>query len=383
MVAFGPLSMDLYLPGLPELARDLDASASAAQLTITACMLGLGAGQLVVGPVSDAIGRRRPLLAGLALYVLASVLCAVAPSIWMLLGLRFVQGLAGSAGIVIARAMVRDLAVGTEAARLYAHLMLVTGLAPMLGPLVGGQLLHITDWRGSFIALALLGLTMLVLVSTRVPETLVARHRHVGGAATSRRAIGDLLRDRRFMAFAVCVGLSFATLTAYLGGAAFLLEDIHGLSPQTFGAIVAFNAAGMVAASQVSARLVRRYGPARLLGVGLGIGALAGLVFLGAIIGHAGLAVLLVCLFFVLVSRGLITPNAQALAMAEHPRAAGTAAGIIGLMQFGIGGAAAPLAGVAGAGSALPMAITIAATGSAAIAVLALRGRRPVAAASA
>jgi DHA1 family bicyclomycin/chloramphenicol resistance-like MFS transporter len=270
--------------------------------------------------------------------------------------------------------VVRDLASGAEAAKLYATLMLVTGVAPMLAPLVGGQLLHVTDWRGTFVVLAVIGLVLLALAAARMPETLLAGSRHVGGAA-SRRAFGELLRDRSFLAFALCVGLSFGTLTAYLGGSSFVLEDIHGLSPQLFGVITAINAAGMVAAAQLSGRIVRRVGPDRLLDVGLGVGALVGVLLVVVVLGGGGLVFLLPCLFLTIATRGFITPNAQALALAEHPGSAGTAAGILGVLQFGLGGAAAPLAGVAGPDTALPMALTIAGTSIAAVGVLALRGR--------
>ncbi len=382
LTAFAPLSMELYLPGLPSLARDLGASASSAQLTITSCMLGLAAGQLLAGPLSDAFGRRRPLLAGVALYTLTSALCALAPTVWALVGVRFVQGVAGSAGIAIARAMVRDITEGGAAtARIFAMLVLVTGVAPLVGPIAGGLLLAVTDWRGTFVALALVGLGLLIAAAVAAPETLAPDDRHRGGWRTTRTVVATLLGDRIFLGFALCLGLSFATLNAYLAGSSFLLEDVHGLSSVAYGLIFAVNAAGMIAVAQVSAHLVRRAGPARLLVTGLTTGAVAGIAFLLATLAGAGLAVLLPCLFVVIASRGMASPNAQALALSDHARSAGTASGLLGVWQFGIGGLAAPLAGLGGAHATLPMALVLAggAVGSAAVLGVTLRARPRVA----
>ena len=380
LTTFGPLSMDLYLPGMPAMTDDLSASPSQAQLTITAFLIGMAAGQFLAGPVSDALGRRRPLLAGLAVYAATSALCALAPSIATLVALRVAQGIAGATGIVIARAMVRDrTAGGSDTARVFAMLMLVMGIAPMVAPIAGGLLLEVTDWRGTFGVLGLIGAALLAAALLRAPETLPPARRHRGGLATTRRAMGELLRDRAFLAYALCLGLSFGTLTAYLAGASFLLEDVHGLSPFAFGLVFGVNALGMVLAAQLSARLVTTAGPRRMLGAGLALGGVAGAAFLVATLLNAGLAVLLVCLWLLIASRGMVNPNAQALAMSEYPHAAGTASGLMGVCQFGLGGLAAPLAGIGGAEAELPMAVLMAATGLAAAAVLALavRRRRP------
>ncbi len=383
LTTFGPLSMDLYLPGMPAMTDDLSASPSQAQLTITAFMIGMAAGQLLAGPVSDALGRRRPLLAGLAVYAATSALCALAPSIATLVALRVAQGVAGATGIVIARAMVRDrTGGGSDTARVFAMLMLVMGVAPMVAPIAGGLLLEVTDWRGTFGVLGLIGAGLLAAALLQAPETLPPDRRRRGGLAATRGALGELLHDRAFVAYALCLGLSFGTLTAYLAGASFLLEDVHGLSPLEFGLVFAVNALGMVLAAQLSARLVTGVGPRRMLAAGLAVGALAGTAFLAATLAGAGLAVLLACLWALIASRGIVNPNAQALALSEYPHAAGTAAGLMGVAQFGIGGLAAPLAGIGGAEATLPMAVLMAATGLAAAAVLliAVRRRRPVAA---
>jgi DHA1 family bicyclomycin/chloramphenicol resistance-like MFS transporter len=377
--AFGPLSMDMYLPGLPSMARDLSAPAWAAQLTITTSMLGLAGGQLVAGPISDALGRRRPLLAGVAAYAAASLLCALAPNIWLLLVLRLVQGAAGAAGIVIARAIVRDLHEGVAAARFFALLMLVSGLAPILAPIAGGQLLHVTDWRGIFVVLAGIGALLLLAAWWALSETLAPAARHGGGLVATLGVFGGLVHDRIFLGYTLAMGLSFGAMAAYIAGSPFVLQDIHGVSPQLFSALFALNAAGIVAASQISRALVARHGPRRLLIAGVCAGALGGLGALASIVLGGGLAGLLPSLFVLVASIGLVLPNATALALADHPRTAGSASALLGLSQFAIGAVAAPLAGVGGSQTALPMGIVAAALPVAALACLLLLARPSVA----
>jgi DHA1 family bicyclomycin/chloramphenicol resistance-like MFS transporter len=370
----GPLSMDFYLPGLPAMARDLDASPSATQLTMTACMIGLGLGQTLVGPVSDQLGRRRPLLAGLALFTVMSLACAAGPSVWVLLGLRLVQGIAGATGIVLAGAIVRDMSEGAASARLYAALLTVGALAPVLAPLAGGQLLHVTDWRGCFVAMAAIGLALLVASALMLHETLPPERRHGGGFAASRRALRVLSRDRAFVGLATCTALSFSALAIYLGGGPFLLEDIHGLSPQLYSVVFAVNALGIALASQISRRLVDRTGPEALLRAGIATSALGGAGTLAAVLADAPLGPLLVALFLVVSAIGLVRPNAMALALGPHPERAGSAAGIIGAAQFILGAALLPIAGVGGAHDAVPMALAICATALASPIVLAATG---------
>jgi len=222
--AFGPLSIDMYLPALPALSRDLRASAAQTQLTLSACLLGLALGQLLAGPLSDALGRRRPLLIGVAAYAVASLLCVLAPSVGVLILLRFVQGLAGAAGIVIARAIVRDLHAGLAAARYFSLLMLVNGLAPILAPIIGGQLLRLTSWRGVFGLLAAIGALLLLAVATGLRETLPRADRHVGGVPATLATFRQLAADRLFVAYALSSGLALAAMFAYISGSPFVLE---------------------------------------------------------------------------------------------------------------------------------------------------------------
>jgi DHA1 family bicyclomycin/chloramphenicol resistance-like MFS transporter len=356
---FAPLSTDMYLPALPSMTHNLSASASAVQLTLTASLIGLGAGQLLVGPLSDAYGRRRPVLIGLLGYTLTSVACALANDVWSLSAMRLVQGAAGAAGIVVARAIVRDLFAGIEAARFFSRLVIVFGLAPILAPIVGGALLHVTDWRGIFVVLACFGAVLGIVCWRVLGETLPAAERQRSGLGTTLRVLGTLVRDRRFMGLAIVYGLSFGALFAYIAGSPFVLENIFGLSPQLFGVVFAVNAGALVATSQLGVRLLSHTGSRRLAALGLYAGLVSALGLLVAVLAHAGLFAVLLCFFLLMASYGLISPNVTALAMQEHPHVAGSASALMGLAQFGIGAAVAPLVGLAGTHSAVPTATVI------------------------
>jgi len=280
--AFGPLSIDFYLPGLPRLTSDFDASASAGQLTLTACLLGLAFGQLAFGPLSDRFGRRRPLIAGLVVYCGASLACAAAPDIWTLVALRLVQGLSGSSGIVIARSIVRDLRSGVGAARLYSILMLVVGVVPFLAPIVGGALLHATTWRGLFVILGVVDAAILAAVLAWLPETLAPDRRQRGGQTAA--GFLELLTDRIFLAYAAVLGLNFAAMFSYIAGSSFVLEDIYGVSPQEYGLIFGVNALGIVAASQLNRTLVAQASPERMLLAGVCAGTTAGVALLAVVL---------------------------------------------------------------------------------------------------
>jgi DHA1 family bicyclomycin/chloramphenicol resistance-like MFS transporter len=367
--AFGPLSMDMYLPGLPALTKEFGASASTGQLTLTACMLGIAAGQLFTGPLSDTLGRRRPLLVGLVGYVLASLACAMAPSIATLIALRFIQGTLGGAGVVIARAIVRDIFSGAEAARVFALLMAVMGVAPVFAPLIGGQALAITSWRGIFVVLAAIGIPLLLATVAWLPETLAPERRHGGGLHATVRTFGRLLTDRSFIAPASSFALACAVLFAYIAGSSFVLEDVYGVSPQLFSLVFAVNSAGLVAMSQVGRRWVGRVGAPALLRYGLTGVALGSLATLIVTLSHAGLAPLLVSLFVIVSFDGLVFPNATAVSLADQEGALGSASALLGVGQFGTGALIAPLVGLAGTNSAVPMAVLIGVCGIGALAV--------------
>jgi MFS transporter, DHA1 family, multidrug resistance protein len=375
--AIGPLSIDMYLPAFPEIADALDASAAQVQLTLTACVAGLALGQLVVGPLSDRLGRRLPLMVAMTVYAVASVCCSLAPSAPLLMGLRFVQGLAGAGGVVIARAVVRDLHTGAAAVRLFSSLMLVTGLAPILAPLAGAQVLNFTSWRGIFLVLAVLSTLIAALVAVGLPETLPPGRRSDQGLARTVATMRGLLRDRWFVGHALAGGLGFGALFAYIAGSSFVLQGIYGVSPQLYSVLFAMNGLGLIAGSQVNARVVGRYGPARLLRAGLLSIATSAAVLLAVVLaGGLGVWAVLLPMFVVVSSMSFVLPNSTALALADHAEVAGTASALLGVGQFLIGALVAPLVGAGGTESAVPMAAIMTAVALAALAARQAAGRR-------
>ena len=367
--AFGPMCTDMYLPAFPSIGRELGVSDSVVQLTVTTCLLGLAFGQVLAGPLSDRLGRRPPLIGGLAVFTAASLLCAVAPNSGVLLAGRLVQGLAGAAGLVIGRAAVRDLFGGRQAARFFATLMLVMGVAPILAPLAGAGILEWTSWRGIFVVLACFGALLVPAVLVWLPETLPAERRHVGGAGSTGRALASMLRQRSFVGLALTSGLVSGAMFAYIGDATFVLQQVYGLSPQQFALVFGSNAVGIIGASQISARLVERVTPRALLWAGVIQAAAGGLLLLIAAATSLPLPVVLVGLFAVVSTIGLVSPNATALALEDHAAAAGSAASLLGVAQLAIGALLAPIVGLLG-DKALPLAAVMAAAAFAALLVM-------------
>ncbi|MCL6732669.1 multidrug effflux MFS transporter [Streptomyces neyagawaensis] len=361
LTATPPLAMDMYLPALPEVTNSLHAPAATVQLTLTACLAGMALGQLLIGPMSDRWGRRRPLLLGLAVYVLATALCALAPTVETLIAFRLVQGLAGSAGIVIARAVVRDLYDGDAMARFFSTLMLISGVAPIVAPLVGGQILRVTDWRGVFVVLTVIGAALLAVVWARLPETLAPAERHGGGVGETLHAMRGLLTDRVFMGYVLAGGFAFAALFAYISASPFVIQEIYGASPQTFSILFGVNSVGLVIVGQINGKvLVGRVSLDKVFAVGLTVIMLAAtallLMSLGAF-GEVGLAPVAAALFVLMSAMGVTLPNTQALALMRVRHAAGSASALLGTSSFLIGAIASPLVGVAGEETAVPMAV--------------------------
>ncbi len=378
LTAFGPLCIDMYLPSLPDIGRDLHSSASTVQVSLTTCLLGLACGQLLIGPISDRVGRRGPLIAGLLMFIVASFGCALAPRIEVLILGRFLQGLGGAAGIVIARAMVRDLCSGRAAAHYFSILMTITGLGPIIAPQIGAGLLHIGSWRVPFAALAVAGGLLLLLAVVKLPETNPPERRGLAGAPTNLRSLVAVAADRRFQANALAAGFGFGVIFAYVAGSPFVLQNIFGLSPQLFSLCFAGNAVGLVAASQLNRRLIDRVGSARLLTIGLLTMAAAGGLLLVLVLAHAAnLPAVLGCLFVAMSCNGIVAPNAIALALNDFPHAAGSASAVVGAMQYAIGGIVAPIVGSMGTADITPMAVSMAAMGGGAVALRLLLGRRP------
>ncbi|MBO1627716.1 multidrug effflux MFS transporter [Bacillus arachidis] len=360
LTAIGPLSIDMYLPSLPKLTDDLQTNASLAQLTLTACLLGLSVGQLFVGSISDIYGRRKPLIIALIMYVASSLLCAVAPSIWSLVLLRFLQGASGSAGIVISRAMVRDMYSGSEMTKFFSLLMLVNGAAPILAPIIGGQLLQFTSWRGVFIVLGAISIFMLVSATFVLRETLPLEERETGGLVGTLATYRNLLKDRLFMGYALSQGLVSAAMFAYISGSPFVLQNIYGASPQEFSVFFAINGIGIIIASQITGRLAGKLSEKALFVAGIGMAAAGGISLLLTIVLGIGLIGVLCSLFLVVSSVGVVSTTGFSLAMKNQKQAAGTASALLGLLQFISGALVAPLVGIGGSNTALPMGIVIA-----------------------
>ncbi|MGW4275952.1 multidrug effflux MFS transporter [Streptomyces seoulensis] len=361
LTATPPLAMDMYLPSLPEVTRSLHAPAATVQLTLTACLAGMALGQLVVGPMSDRWGRRRPLLAGLAVYVLATALCALAPNVEVLVAFRLAQGLAGAAGIVIARAVVRDLYDGVAMARFFSTLMLISGVAPIVAPLIGGQILRVTDWRGVFVVLTVVGVLLGALVWTRLPETLPPEERHDGGVRQALGGMRRLLADRAFTGYMIAGGFAFASLFAYISASPFVIQEIYGASPQTFSLLFGLNSVGLVVVGQINGKvLVGRVRLDRVLAVGLVVVILAAaalLLMAAGAFGAVGLAPVAAALFVLMSAMGVTMPNTQALALMRTRHSAGAASALLGTTSFLVGAVASPLVGVAGEHTAVPMAV--------------------------
>ncbi|MGW2008068.1 Bcr/CflA family multidrug efflux MFS transporter [Streptomyces nigrescens] len=361
LTAVPPLSMDMYLPALPQVTAALHSPAATVQLTLTTCLAGMALGQMIVGPMSDKWGRRRPLLAGMVIYVLATALCALATNAELLIVFRLLQGLAGAAGIVIARAVVRDLYDGVAMARFFSTLMLISGVAPVVAPLIGGQILRLTDWRGVFVVLTAVGVALTLLVWRKLHETLPPERRHSGGLGQTLRTMRDLLADRVFSGYALVGAFAFAALFAYISASPFVVQEIYGASPQTFGLLFGINSVGLVAVGQINGKLlVGRVGLDKVLGTGLAVIALAATALLlmsAGVFGHVGLVPTAAGLFVLMAAMGLVMPSTNTLALLRTPHAAGSASALLGTSTFLLGSVASPLVGIAGERTAVPMAL--------------------------
>lgn len=370
LTVFGPISMDLYLPLLPALTLDLGAATSMAQLTVTSCLVGLALGQLIAGPLSDRLGRRLPLLVGVIAYIATSVWCAASPSVELLIVARFVQGLAGGVGLVIAQAAGRDLYSGGALIRYFGRITVLSGLAAIVGPLLGGLLATITDWRGLFLFLAGVGGAILLAVLFLFGETLPADRRTRGGFAQTRRDYRTLLADRRFVGAVLVSGLAYAAVFAYLAGATYVLQGIYGLSPQQYALAFGLNSAGFMVFGWLAARATERWSLHGTLVVGLVMCALGALGLLAGGLAAMPVAVVIVSLLMMVSGVAVTTPPTTTLALAGYPQMAGTASSLLGMSRFAIGGVVAPLVGLGGATTMLPLGIvTVASIGVAAASV--------------
>ncbi|WP_327259348.1 multidrug effflux MFS transporter [Streptomyces sp. NBC_01240] len=361
LTALPPLSMDMYLPALPAVTESLHAPAATVQLTLTACLTGMALGQVVVGPMSDRWGRRRPLLLGMIIYVVATAICVFAPTTELLIGFRLLQGLAGAAGIVIARAVVRDMYDGVEMARFFSTLMLISGVAPVVAPLIGGQVLRFTDWRGIFAVLTVVGALLTLVVRKWLHETLPPQDRHTGGIGDALRTMRGLLADRIFAGYMIAGSLAFAALFAYVSASPFVVQEIYGASPQTFSLLFGVNSVGLIIVGQINGKvLVGRISLDKALAFGLSVIVLAAaalLLMTTGVFGDVGLVPVAAGLFVLMSAMGLAMPNTNAQALMRTKHAAGSASALLGTSSFLIGAVASPLVGIAGEGTAVPMAV--------------------------
>lgn len=349
LVALGPLTIDMYLPALPKIAEDLSVSSSVAQLTLTGTLAGLALGQLIVGPLSDSLGRRSPLMAGIVLHMLASLACLAAPNIAVLGVARAVQGIGAAAAMVVAIAAVGDLFADSVAATVLSRLMLVLGVAPVVAPSLGAVVLLRASWHWVFAVLVALAGGLLLVAALALPETLPPAHRRPLRVRGIIATYGELLRDARFVILMLVGALGMSGLFAYIAGASFVLQGGYGLGQQAFALVFAAGAVALIGASQVNVVLLKRFSPQAIVLWALVAAVAAGGVFVSLSISHTGgLAGFVVPVWTILAAMGLVIPNAPAMALSRHSDASGTSAALLGAAQFGLGAAVAPVVGVLG-----------------------------------
>jgi len=365
LMAFGPLSIDTYLPAFPAIGAAFGADAAAVQRTLSLYFAGLAVGQVVYGPLADRYGRRAPLLGGMTLYVIAAIGCATAPSLGALTAWRFAQALGGCSGMVITRAVVRDRFAPREMARVFSQLMLVMGVAPILAPLLGSTLLAAFGWRGIFWTLAAFGTACIIAQGLALSESLPVERRAKAGLRAILSTYASLIRDRRFLAPVIGAGLLWSTMFVYIGGAPFVYMELFDVSPSAFGVFFGANAAGMIGSAQINARLLRVQSPGRLLRFGAMLVTGSGFALFAALLtGWGGLVTVAVPIFFMLSGLGFIGGNASSAALAPFPHAAGSASALMGTVQFAIGAVAGAVAAAlfSGTGIALGAVIALVAT---------------------
>lgn len=370
LTAFAPLSIDMYLPAFPTLTTALETDATTVQLSLAAFFIAFAAGQTLFGPLSDRFGRRAPLFFSLILFSAASVGCALAENIEALIGFRAAQGLGACAGGVISRAVVRDLFEKNEAARIFSALILVMGAAPMFAPLLGGKLLIWADWRAIFWCLSAIGMVCLAAVIWRMPETQKTEHIQSLQLGRIMATYLRLLRDMRFLAYALIGGLSLGGMFAYIAGSPFVFINLFGFAPDVYALFFGLTAFGFVATAQVNGRLIPRFGPARLLSVGTAVFAVgSGALVVTASTGWGGVTGFVIPVVAAISALGLMLPNTSALALAPFPAVAGSASALLGAIQFTFAAIAAALMGAIHAESAVPVALMIAGGGVLAVGV--------------
>jgi DHA1 family bicyclomycin/chloramphenicol resistance-like MFS transporter len=359
LALLGPFTIDMYLPSFPTIVKEYSTTASLVQISLTTCLLGLGLGQLIIGPMSDVLGRRKPLLIFLIMYLLASVVCAFAPNIYFFIVARFLQGFAAAGGLVISRAIVRDVYSGRELTKFFALLMVVSNLGPIMAPIAGGGILFFTNWTGVFIVLACIGMVLFFIISLKLEETLPIEKRIPSNFIQVLKNFGSLLKDRQFTGYALTQGFIIAGIFAYVSGIPFVYQNIYGVSPQVFSLLFGVNGIALIIGSQLVGRYSDVIPEKTFLKIGLILSNTAGAVLLGALLIKAPLFAIAIPIFFLVSCIGIIATTSFSLAMESQGHIAGSASALLGVLPFILGSLTAPLVGIAGEYSAIPMGVTI------------------------
>jgi MFS transporter, DHA1 family, multidrug resistance protein len=354
----GPFTIDTYLPAFPTIVEEFHTSASLVQVSLTTCLLGLGLGQLIIGPMSDVQGRRKPLLIFLGLYLLSSLVCAIAPNISMLIVARFIQGFAAAGGLVISRAVVRDLYSGRELTKFFATLMLIGNLGPIVAPIIGGAILSFANWKVVFLVLTCVGAILTVVVSFKLEETLPTEKRVPSNIKQVVMNFGSLLKDREFAGYAFTQGFTTAGIFAYVSGISFVYQNIYGVSPQVFSLLFGINGVGLIIGTQLVGRL-SRFSEKTFLKSGLALSMSASILLVIAILLHAPLLAVAIPIFLFVTSISIIGTSSFSLAMETKGHIAGSASALLGLLPFLLGSLTAPLVGIGGEHTAVPMGVII------------------------
>lgn len=368
LAAMGPLTIDMYLPSFPTIAASFDTTASLVQVSLTACLLGIGLGQLIFGPMSDVYGRKKPLVFALIGYGVASLICMLSPSITAFIAARFLQGLAASAGIVISRAIVRDTFSGRALTKFFATLMLINNLAPILAPILGGAILAFTEWRGVFGVLSAIGFIFFVIILLRFEDSLPEAERVPSNFSNTIKNFVSLLKNREFMGYALAQGFIMAGIFAYVAGTPFVYQNIFGVSPQAFSLLFGMNGIGLIIGTQTVGRLTGLLTELQFLRIGLFMSITSGTLLLLAVLFQGPLLTVVIPIFFFVSSIGVISTSSFSLAMESQGHIAGSASALLGLLPFVLGSITAPLVGIGGEETAIPMGVII--FSSALIAVL-------------
>ena len=355
MTAMAPLSTDMYLPSLPVMQADFGISASLVQMTLTMTMLGMALGQIFAGPVSDYYGRKKPLIIGMTAFTVATIGCVLAENIMAFLCFRFVMGFAGASGIVVSKAIARDVCEGPELTRFFAMLMMVNGLAPIIAPVIGGQILLFTTWRGVFVTLVAIGFVL--LLATLVYKETLSPEKRLAGLKASFAKFPQLLKNRYFLGHCLLQCFAFGGFFAYISGSPFVFQNIFQVSPQAYSLIFGGIGVGLLVAGALPARLAGRVPEERMLQTAMLISFFGSVLLFVGFWFEVGLAVILPILFFTITPLSVLGASSFSLALSRQGKNAGTASALLGFSSMILGGCMMPLVGIAGEHTAIPMCV--------------------------